>query len=511
MKKTLLLALMATAASMTLAEQKTVKFDFTQPTVFGYEAPEVSAGTNVPVGDVITLDGVTVTPLTEGTTKCRFYNSNNAITFRLAKDCSIEIAAGGKTITSLSMTGANNVYESNFSSNQTNGWNETSWTGEAESITIVRTNATIQIASLEVTYETGGGSDKPVFTTESYVGITAEGLAPEFANSPEPVEGTMTVNFGTDNVDAIALSSSSPKNVVETEPGVFPGWDEWNTPEWKQKNVNMHDKKDGYVPPYLYWIEGTGNPVVETFPEAVMTDGNPTGTWRPNYTYYEADGSKGMPIQGLYYKFNVKKDGDLKIFVWSNKGGRNTFIVDESTQKAIPYEKEGYVQAVQEPIEVTLKDINGADSATATINKMRFLSNRQIDSLHFTNKNLFTADTTFVNDALTGPERVAAENVARIDTTDIKPWVIGHGNRPFYGWLTIKAEAGKTYWLFQDSSQIGFGGYDFTYEGTAAIEEISDKTVPAGNGKIYDLSGRQVKSMTSGNLYVKNGKKILVR
>lgn len=511
MKKTLLLALMATAASMTLAEQKTVKFDFTQPTVFGYEAPEAGAFTNVPVGDVITLDGVTVTTLTEGTTKCRFYNSNDAITFRLAKDCSIEIAAGGKTITSLSMTGANNVYESNFSSNQTNGWNETSWSGEAESITIVRTNGTIQMATLEVTYETGGGSDKPVFTTESYVGITAEGLAPEFANSPEPVEGTMTVNFGTDNVDVVALASSTPKDVMETEPGVFPGWAEWNVPEWKQKNFNLHDKKDGYEPPYLYWIEGTGNPVVEIGQEANMTDGQPDGKWKPKYVYYEADGSKGMPIQGLYYKFNVKKDGELKVFVWSNKNTRNTFVVDESTMKAIPYEKEGYVQAVQEPIEVTLKDINGADSATATINKMRFLTNRQLDSLHFTNKNLFKADTTFVNDALTGAERIAAENVARIDTTDLRPWVIGHGNRAFYGWLTIKAEAGKTYWLFQDSSQIGFGGYDFTYEGTAAIEEISDKTVPASDGKIYDLSGRQVKNMTSGNLYVKNGKKILVR
>ena len=508
-KSLLLLALMATTASLTLAEQKKVTFNFQDPTAYGYAVPEIGAGTEVAVGQTITLDGVTIAPKTEGTTKCRFYNGNNEITFRLAQDCSIEITAGGNTITHLAMTGTNNLYNTNFSSNQTTGWNETSWTGEAQSITIVRTKSTVRIATMEVTYETStGGSGKK---TETYTAITKDGFAPEFANSPEPIDGTMTVNFGTDNVEAVALASSTPKDVTETEPGVFPGWAEWNVPEWKQKNVNMHDKKQGYEPPYLYWIEGTGNPVVQIEAEAVTTEGNLTGVWRPKYTYYEADGSKGMPIQGLYYKFNVKQDGALKIFIWSNKGGRNTFIVDESTKQAIPYQKEGYVQAVQEPMDVTLKDIHGADSAQATINKMRYLSNRQIDSLHYTNKNLFKADTTFVNDALTGAERVAAENVAKIDTTDLKPWVIGHGNRPFYGWLTIQAQAGKTYWLFQDSSQIGFGGYEFTFEGTAGIEELADETKKVGNNFIYDLSGRRVQNMNSGNLYIQNGKKIIRR
>jgi hypothetical protein len=439
---------------------------------------------------------------------CRFFRSNeDKITFRIAKDCSIEISADGNTITNIAMTGANNTYGTNFSSNQT--WSGSSWTGEAEKVTIVRTNGTIQIATMEVTYETStGGSGKK---TETYTAITKDGFAPEFANSPEPIDGTMTVNFGTDNVEAVALASSTPKDVMETEPGVFPGWAEWNVPEWKQKSVNMHDNKQGYQPPYLYWIEGTGNPVVEIGQKANITNGEPDGKWVPSYVYYEADGSKGMPIQGLYYKFNIKQDGILKVFVWSNKGGRNTFIVDESTMKAIPYQKEGYVQAVQEPIDVTLKDIHGADSAQATINKMRYLNNRQIDSLHYTNKNLFKADTTFVNDALTGAERVAAENVAKIDTTDLKPWVIGHGNRPFYGWLSIQAQAGKTYWLFQDSSQIGFGGYEFTFEGTAGIEELADETKKVGNNFIYDLSGRRVQNMNSGNLYIQNGKKIIRR
>jgi len=49
--------------------------------------------------------------------------------------------------------------------------------------------------------------------------------------------------------------------------------------------------------------------------------------------------------------------------------------------------------------------------------------------------------------------------------------VIGNGNQNFWGWLTFDVEAGEEYWVFQHSSQIGFGGFEF-HEGKTAEDLI---------------------------------------
>ena len=53
-----------------------------------------------------------------------------------------------------------------------------------------------------------------------------------------------------------------------------------------------------------------------------------------------------------------------------------------------------------------------------------------------------------------------------------RQYVIGNGNQNFWGWLTFDVEAGEEYWVFQHSSQIGFGGFEF-HEGKTADELIS--------------------------------------
>jgi hypothetical protein len=94
-----------------------------------------------------------------------------------------------------------------------------------------------------------------------------------------------------------------------------------------------------------------------------------------------------------------------------------------------------------------------------------------------------------------------------------KPWVIGAGNQPFWGNVIIDAKAGKTYWLFQSNSQIGFQGYTFApgkskedMTGIESIKTIAEKA----NGARYNLAGQKVDSTYKG-VVIQNGKKMVVK
>ena len=268
--------------------------------------------------------------------------------------------------------------------------------------------------------------------TESYVAaIDASTMASVF-----PVEeittGSSVVTFGTSNMDVVGVGGATPKTILAD--GTVT---EWNAISWSPKSQNLQDVKDGLETPYFYYVLGTGNPCVDMGVEEIIRDGDPTGEYRATYVYYgPEDGGNyknEMPIQGLYYKFTPKVDGTLKIQVWSNKGNRNTYVVEESSKQPVAYVAEGYINGQNEEKEAI---INGE---TVTYNAKKFLTASEIQEIH---------DAAKV-----------------VDGVDTAPYVIGAGNQPFWGYLTITVEAGKTYWLFQDSSQIGFGGYEFTFEG----------------------------------------------
>ena len=511
MKKSMLLAVMAVAANLSFAGQKTVTFDFSDPTVYGYAKPETSAGTNLEVGESVTNEEVSITVVTNGATSTRFYNSVGTIALRMTSGCSVSVSASGHTITGIEMTGAN-LTASNLgvSTGSLSGSGSAQvWSGSTETLTLTRNNGSLQFFTMAVTFE--ADVEQPSTVVESYTAITADGFSTEFANSPEPTDGTMTVTFGTDNVEAVGVAGTTPVDVQETETGVFPGWSEWNTPNWGQGNVNLVDVKPGIEVPYIYYVTGTGNPAVEINAVQITTDGNPTGKWKADYVYYEADGSKGLPVMGLYYKFTVKQSGTMKFTIWSNKGSRKTFVVDEDTKQAIPYTVEGYINGQNETLEnVVMKDINGADSI-GTMSRKRFLTYEEIQALHNSNNSYVQSDTTFVDATKTGEERIAADNIASITVTDLEPWIIGAGNQAFWGWLTVEVEAGKTYWLFQHSSQIGFGGYEFTYAADpAGIEELaSDKK--SSSKAIFDLTGRRASALQSGKAYIVGGKTVIIR
>ena len=254
--------------------------------------------------------------------------------------------------------------------------------------------------------------------TDSYTAISVSGLATDFANATV-ADGRSEVTIRLSGITLQAVGGTTPANDDDGYPCVRADgtvW-KWNDVNWDEKRQNDID---------FYYILGTGNPYTALHAEEIVTEGTSTGHYRASYDYYQPDGSKGMPVSGLYYKFSPKYDGVLKVGVWSNKNNRNTYVVEESSMLPVAYQAEGY--------------INGQNDASG---KKRLLSNEDITSLH--------------------------------DAAGVGPYVIGTGNF-FWGWITVNVEAGKTYWLFQDSSQIGFQDFTFTYtaDGSGTDDDSTD-------------------------------------
>lgn len=296
------------------------------------------------------------------------------------------------------------------------------------------------------------GGDKEVFEAVTFNG-EAYVAADVFANATIS-GGESVVSFGTPSMDVVAVGGTTPKDVYQDPGTEFAGWTEWNDVKWDVKNQG--DIQYGY-------IVGTGNPAVSFTAEEVLSEGERTGHYRAAYEFYEADGSKGMPVMGLYYKFTPKADGNLAVYVWSNKGNRNTFFVDEATKLPVKYAAEGY--------------INGQNDDEG---KKKWLSAEEVQAIH---------DAAKVQDGV-----------------DTAPYVIGAGNQNYWGTLTIDVKAGKSYWLFQHSSQIGFQKYEFT-PATTGIEEIV-ATPAAISNAVFNLAGQRVAANTRG-LVIINGKKFI--
>lgn len=204
----------------------------------------------------------------------------------------------------------------------------------------------------------------------------------------------------------------------------------WNEIKWQQKNQGDIN---------WAWIQGTGNPAAEIKAETVMQNDIPATyfyngqeytKYRPDYTFYNPDGSLGVPEMGLHYQFTASTAGTIKIGVWVNKGNRDTYVVDAATALPVAYKAEGYINGQNHKIL--------PEGATDSVSVKKYLSSEEIDSIHKAAK---------VN-AETGE--------------DSAPYVIGAGNQPFFGYITFEMEAGKTYYVFCASTQLGFNGWEFT-------------------------------------------------
>ena len=217
----------------------------------------------------------------------------------------------------------------------------------------------------------------------------------------------------------------------------------WNEIKWDRKNQGDID---------FWYIAGTGNPYVEMNAVENSKDDEWQGNYKADYVYYEPDGSKGMPVTGLYYKFTATAQGAFKVKVWANKGNRKTFVVNAKTMKAERLLASGYINGV-----------NDADG------KKKLLTVEQVDSVHHVYI-YGNYDAAVAAGEKTEEELATMKAEADALAAD-RQFVIGNGNQNFWGWLTFDVEAGEEYWVFQHSSQIGFGGFEF-HEGKTAEDLI---------------------------------------
>ena len=266
-------------------------------------------------------------------------------------------------------------------------------------------------------------------------------------------KATVTAVGGTTPANADGGAQQiTPGEVIDAENHIYEtaSVEAWNDINWGLKNQGDID---------FWYVTGTGNPYVKMNAVENSKEGEWLGTYKADYVYYNPDGSLGMPITGLYYKFTASAAGAFKVKVWANKGNRKTFVVNAKTQKAERLLASGYINGV-----------NDADG------KKKLLTVEQVDSVHHV---YIWGD--YEKKLAAGPgegqtqedfDAKMAELKAETEATEAdRQFVIGNGNQNFWGWLTFDVEAGEEYWVFQHSSQIGFGGFEF-HEGKTAEELI---------------------------------------
>ena len=334
--------------------------------------------------------------------------------------------------------------------------------------------------------------------TESYKAIIVDGdnitLAPEFAavidesnNATNVADGKSIVTINTTNMTLEAVGGATiadkkdpddptlnlgqdltPGAVISEENHTYEiaSIGSWNPIQWKNGN-NKLDINDGKGTK-LYYVMGTGNPYVKMFCEELYEEGpdgpTPTGKYRAQYEYY-VPGGQVMPLVGLYYKFTPKVSGKLKVQIWANKGNRHTYVIDDATKEAVKYQAEGYINGQRANTTTPVIDPETGEQKLDNQGNpiweqyQIYFTPEQIDSIHKAVQCVAEEqpDGTIIyteKDPLYGP------------------YIIAGGNQAFWGWITFDVEAGKSYWLFQDSSQVGFGGFDFN---------AGDEPGPQGN------------------------------
>ena len=246
---------------------------------------------------------------------------------------------------------------------------------------------------------------------------------------------------------AVALAATSV-NAQELPENVYPFKDiTWGDITWKNGN-NKKDKDNND----MFFLMGTGNGYENVYCEYFISEDSGNEVSRPYYTYVDYEnGETGIPSYGLYYKFTPSASGVLKVCVWVNKGNRKTFVVKASNgvplTPYVDYQFEGYV--------------NGQNTNTDQPRIDESTGEQQVDNDG--NPVWIQAPTFFTADQI----KARHDESGNAD----KPYIIDAGNQAVWGWLTFNVEAGESYVIYQQSSQLGFGGFEFGGESYVASPE----------------------------------------
>lgn len=279
------------------------------------------------------------------------------------------------------------------------------------------------------------------------------------------------VEFSTTNVKGTHVSG--PVDKYQDGPLVDGKLDPIYNNGWS--NITKKDlSKDGSVAPF-YYVQGKGNPVNidKVSFEEIVTGGVGTGNYRVYWedAYYNPDGTAGLPKNGTYVTFTPSVNGTLKVAVWVNKGNREIFVVKGSDAKALTFGSEVIISGY----------INGQNN-----------------------------DVTEEDNPLTGYPKFQ-ENIATNGTEGADAYIIaGTASQASWVYLTFAATAGETYYVFNKSTQIGFGGFEFTpgEGGDTAIAGVEVEEENDPNAPVYNLAGQRVGKDAKGIL-IQNGKKFI--
>lgn len=346
---------------------------------------------------------------------------------------------------------------------------------------------------------------------DKYAAVDAEGnMAAEFTvvvdaegNATNVADGKSIVTITTENLVLEAVGGTTPANISGGAQDITPGTSmgsytdsrgdvhehayevgsvgSWANVTWKQDKKSDPIDQQGTR---MYNVLGSGNPYVNMFCEEIYTEGEPTGNYRAFYDFYKP--GNDLPEVGLYYKFMPKVDGKLKVQVWANKGNRNTYLINGETKEAVAYSAEGYVNGQKINTDVPVMD------ETTGEQKLDNDGNPVWEQI----LKFFTA------------EEIAARHAEAkvVEGVDTAPYVIDTGGQPFWGWITFDVTAGSSYWLFQDSSQVGFGGFEFS--GSTGISNVKSANEVAAPR--YNLAGQKVSNDYKG-VVIQNGHKFMVK
>lgn len=288
-------------------------------------------------------------------------------------------------------------------------------------------------------------------------GIYAGGTADAPDTSMPGELKTSVINSGTANVTMTGLSTPNGDKTIST------GADAWQL----KGSVDGNDALivDGCTPKFAQYLMGQGNPEFTHWEFDEETD---NGTSHRVYgTYWEP--GMNMPAKGVYWKFDTKAAGTLKVAVYVNKGNHNTYIVDAGTKLPL---------------------------AAASIDVAIFYQN-----------------TTFAYEGNEAEGTAKYLNVGKMADDYILQHTNGvTQNRPALGYVSFPVEAGKSYYLFNPKSQVGLYGFEFTAGSVTGPTGISDITVDGvqadPNAPVYNLAGQRVNKDAKG-LLIKNGKKYI--
>lgn len=229
----LLLSFLALSLCANAAEQ-TVTFDFSDPTVYGFEKPAPNGGTNLSVGDKIVSGDITIelTAESSSTTSNRFYNSSGKITLRTynGKD-------GSKPSFTFSTSNGTLKSISYYTSATATATSVASALSESS---YVWNPAKLTIAKIDVVY------DVPVAGEIAEPVIAAANAADLGSDYSTLGEGTGAITFTTTTEEAKIYYSTTAEDATDFEAGTtFEGFKASSATDEGVKTIWAYAEKDG--------------------------------------------------------------------------------------------------------------------------------------------------------------------------------------------------------------------------------------------------------------------------